>query len=411
MNKITVLGGAGTVGSFAARTLAASKVFAEIVIADKHRARGEQLVQALQGVRASFVECDAEDPASIARAVQGSSVVLNTAGPFYRLGLTILKTVIGAGVNYVDVCDDFEPTVQFLELDGEAKKRNVSALIGMGSSPGFANVLARFAADMLFDEIRVIDIYHAHGGEPDEGPAVVKHRLHSMQIGIPAFVDGKQQTVHLFEESGRALEEETCFHNVGTYPVYAYPHPETITLPRYIQGLRRVTNLGLVLPPRYAELIKGMARLGVTSEAPIDVGGQKVAPLDFAVAFILNERPRLMQEAGLAQAMGCLKIVTKGRKDGEDHTYVFSMSSASKGMGEGTGMPAAFGAILMATGKIKDKGVFPPEKGVNPLDAFRLLVEGFKAGKGETLPLYIEHIDANGNKEQVNPMSLFSMLM
>jgi saccharopine dehydrogenase (NAD+, L-lysine-forming) len=47
-----------------------------------------------------------------------------------------------------------------------------------------------------------------------------------------------------------------------------------------------------------------------------------------------------MDEAGLDQPQGCLKIVVKGRKNGEANSYVFSMSSWGQGMGEGTGIPA-----------------------------------------------------------------------
>jgi len=144
-----------------------------------------------------------------------------------------------------------------------------------------------------------------------------------MKIDIPMFLEGKFTTVKLFEDSGRALEEEVEFQDVGTYSVYAYPHPETITLPKYLKGVKRVTNLGLVLPPAYAELIKGMVRLGITDEKPIEVQGHRIIPLEFAVAFILSQRQRLMKEAGINQPMGCLKIVVKGYKDG-GRTLTFS---------------------------------------------------------------------------------------
>jgi len=287
-------------------------------------------------------------------------------------------------------------------MDEDAKKVGISALIGMGSSPGVANVLVRFCAETLLDEVESIDIYHAHGGEAEEGPAVVKHRIHSMIIGVPVFLDGQFKTVSLFEESGRALEEEVDFHDVGKYSVYAYPHPETITLPRYIKGVKRVTNLGLVLPPAYAELIKGVVRLGMTSEESIDVKGQKISPLEFAVAYIISQRERLMEEAGITEPMGCLKIVVKGKKKGESNTYVFSMSSRGLGMGEGTGIPAALGAMLMAQGKITEKGVFPPEAGVEPMDMLQLAQEKVDIGGKTGMPVVIEHIDKDGNIERMS---------
>jgi saccharopine dehydrogenase-like NADP-dependent oxidoreductase len=50
-------------------------------------------------------------------------------------------------------------------MNDSARQAGVSALIGMGSSPGVANVLVKFCADSLLDEVEAVDIYHAHGGE------------------------------------------------------------------------------------------------------------------------------------------------------------------------------------------------------------------------------------------------------
>jgi saccharopine dehydrogenase (NAD+, L-lysine-forming) len=390
MFKVTVLGGGGAVGSIATNTLASSGVFSDIAVADINMAAAGKVVKEAKGAKLTTVELDAESPESIKKAIAGSTVVLNCVGPFYKYGPIILKTVIGAGINYVDVCDDFDATEALLAMGEKAKRAGVSALIGMGSSPGVANVLVRFCADSLLDQVESVDIYHAHGGEKIEGVAVVKHRIHSMKMDIPVFLNGQFTAVKLFEESGRALE------------VYAYPHPETITLPHYLKGVKRVTNLGLVLPPAYAELIKGTVRLGVTGEEPVEVQGQKVIPLEFAVAFILAQRKRLMKEAGTTGPMGCLKIVVKGYKDGGKNTYIFSMSSRGQGMGEGTGIPAAIGAILMATGKIKEKGVLPPEACVNPMDLLELAKTKVKTGDGKGFPIVIEHIDKDGKSQRMN---------
>ena len=402
MSKITVLGGSGAVGSVAAETLASSGMFSKVVVADARLEQAKKLVKALGSKRLSAIKFDAGNPRSTKDAIAGSKVVLNCVGPFYKFGPIILKAAIESGINYVDVCDDFDATEVMLGMDKAAKKAGVSALIGMGSSPGIANVLVRFCADNLLDRTEAVDIYHAHGGEKIEGPAVVKHRIHSMKADVPMFLEGKFTTVRLFEDSGKALEEKVEFRDVGAYWVYAYPHPETITLPKYLKGLRRATNLGLVLPPAYAELIKGVVRLGITDEEPIEVEGRRIVPLEFAVAFILSRRRKLMKEAGLAGPMGCLKIVVKGYKDGKKSTYIFSMSSKRQGMGEGTGIPAALGAMLMVTGRIKKKGVLPPEACIEPMELLDLARTKTSAGGGKGLPIIIEHIDKGGRSKTVN---------
>lgn len=406
--RITVLGGCGAVGSIAVTMLASSDVFSEIIIGDINIEKAEKLASELDVEKISAVEVDALNSGTIKRAIKDSSVVLNCIGPFYKFAPGVLRATIDSGINYVDICDDFDATEKLLAMDKNAKKAGISALIGMGSSPGISNVLVRFCADTLLDEVEWIDIYHAHGGEEVEGPAVVKHRVHSMMIQVPVFLDGTFKTVNLFEESGKALEEEVDFRDVGKYRVYAYPHPETITLPRYIKGVKRVTNLGLVLPPAYAELIKGIVRLGMTSEEPIDVKGQTISPLEFAIAYALSQRKRLMREAGITEPMGCLKIVVKGKIKGESSTYVFSMASRGMGMGEGTGIPAALGSMLMGLGKITERGVFPPEAGVKPMDMLKIAQDKVKIGDkaGFSPWIVVEHIDKKGNVERMSLESL-----
>jgi len=55
---------------------------------------------------------------------------------FYKTVKKILSTVIDLGINYVDVCDDVDVTIDILNMDEQARKAGISAVIGMGNSPG-----------------------------------------------------------------------------------------------------------------------------------------------------------------------------------------------------------------------------------------------------------------------------------
>jgi saccharopine dehydrogenase (NAD+, L-lysine-forming) len=257
--------------------------------------------------------------------------------------------------------------------------------------------------DEMLDAVDEVNIYHAHGGEPAEGGAVIKHRIHAMTSDIPLFVDGKFIHVRMLEPSGQEFVKETEFKNIGSYPVYPYPHPETITMPKYFKGIKRVTNMGIVFPLPYFQLTMDTVKLGLASEEPIIVQGSEVIPIEFEVAYIISRRPGFLVEAGVTEPSGCLKVEVKGTKGGEPHQFVFSMYSAGAGAGEGTGIPAAMGAILMKEGKVEGKGVFPPEGGVKPTDMLELAAKVIKGtGMGETVPIYIEHIDKDGKAESVD---------
>ncbi|MFX1565674.1 MAG: saccharopine dehydrogenase family protein [Promethearchaeota archaeon] len=402
MNRITVLGGCGAVGSVAVRTLQQLPDFDEIIIADINTEAANALAEELGG-ECSALEVNALDPKSIQAAIDGSDVVLNCVGPFYQYGPRILKAVIKAGINYVDVCDDVEPTQALLGMNAKAEKARISALIGMGSSPGVSNILVRFAADSLLDRVDSIDIYHAHGGEPIEGAAVVAHRIHAMTSDIPMFLEGKKQQVRFFDVKGIALREEATFHKIGTHLCYPYPHPETITLPKYIQ-CQRVTNKGTVLPFQYFNFIIKLVKLGMIGEEPLIVKGTPIIPRDFAIAYIINERERILKETKFGKQRGCAKIVVAGQKEGKPHQYVFSLWSIGQAMGEGTGIPAAIGATLMHRNKIPIKGVFPPEACVNPMDFLAIMQEylNLESITGESSPLLIQSIDAQGNVKELS---------
>lgn len=387
-------------GSVAVRTLAGTKDVSQVVIADINLARAKEIAAEIGTGKVSAVQVDALSEESVRAAITGADVVLNCTGPFYLFVPVILKVVIESGINYVDICDDVDVTLDILKMDEAAKKAGVSALIGMGSSPGVTNLLGKLAAESLLTETDAIDIYHAHGGEPIEGEGVIAHRFHCMSIDVPQFIDGELKMVKFFEPDGIALQELVDFHRLGEgLRVYPYPHPEQVTLPRYIK-VNRVTNKGTVMPDAYYELIKDMCKLGLHRKEPeLTVKGQAVRPYDFAVAYILEQRERILKETNFGAQRGCVKVVATGKKDGRPHKYVFSMASEGQALGEGTGIPAAIGVLLMLRGKITGKGVMPPEGCVNPMDFVGMVSEVIKKDTGGKSfeGLLVESIDADGN--------------
>jgi len=400
MSKIVVMGGCGEVGGTAVKILAGRGCFSRIVIADINEDKAKKLAADIGSKNISVVKVDALEGESVKKAVAGADVVLNCAGPFHRLVPAVLEAVIEAGVNYVDICDDVDVTVEILKKDGAAKDAGVTALIGMGSSPGATNLLAKFAAENLLDEVDTIDTFHAHGGEPSEGRGVIEHRLHCITMDIPMYLEGELRYVRYFEPQGVALREEFQFPVIGKTMLYPYAHPEQVTLPRYIK-CRNVTNKGAVLPEEYAELIREMCRLGLADKEPVEVEGRKIRPYDFTISYVIRERDRILKETGFGSQRGALSVLVKGKKDGRYSEYRFHMASRSQAMGEGTAVPACIGAVMMSRGKIKGKGVLPPEACVDPNEFLSLVPEMISLSddreSGESFGgVIVEHVDERG---------------
>jgi saccharopine dehydrogenase (NAD+, L-lysine-forming) len=383
----------------AVKTLAAQDVISKVVIGDWNVEKAQKLAKEL-GPKVSAVKVNAEDSESIKAAVSGCDIVLNCVGPFYKTVKKILSTVLELGINYVDVCDDVDVTIDILNMDSQAKKAGILAVIGMGNSPGISNLMGKFAAENLLDETDAIDIFHAHGGEAIEGESVIGHRFHCMTIDVPMFLDGKLTYVKYFEPDGIALRQTFEFPILGEVPLYPYPHPEQITIPRYIKT-KQVTNKGSVIPNEYYNLTRDLCGLGLASKEPVDVKGVKIAPYDFAMAYIINQRERILKETNFGKQRGCLSIVVKGKKGGKYREYRFHLASRSEALGEGTGIPAAMGVLLMQMGKISAKGVLPPEGCINPTDLLELVPKVMKLDSkkegGESFGgVIVQQIDENG---------------
>lgn len=409
MGAIVVLGGAGGVGRVATEALAHVPELDEVRVGDVREDVVAGVVAEIGEERFRPLAVDVTDRAALVAALEGADVVLNCVGPFYRFGPPTLAAAIEAGIGYVDICDDLSATRAMLALDDDARAAGVTALIGMGNSPGLANIFVKLCAEQLLDEVTGADIMHIHGGEPDEGPAVIKHRVHAMVNDVPLFVDGEMVQVRQLGEDGAAFVRHEDFPGLGIYPVFPYPHPETITLPTTFPSLRRATNLGVVFPLPYFTMTQDLVRAGMGGEEPVDVLGHQIPPIDMMVAVLRHERPRFLAEAGVTGPAGALRVVVDGVKDGEDHRFVCTLASTGEGAGEGTGIPAALGAVLHRRGALEGgPGVHAPEA-IVPVDALLELagtvVGAMGIGGGEGMPLVIEHQAPDGSVEVI-PMSL-----
>jgi saccharopine dehydrogenase (NAD+, L-lysine-forming) len=221
------------------------------------------------------------------------------------------------------------------------------------------------------------------------------------------FLDGELRQVRFFEPAGLALRERVDFHGIGSgVAVYPYPHPEQITMPRYLPrhlGLRRVTNKGTVLPDEYFVMTTELARLGLSSDQALEVRGQWVVPRDFAIGWLKAQREAILRRTAFGAQRGCTMVVASGLRHGKQRAYRFSMSSRDMALGEGTGIPAAMGAILHAQGKVSGPGVRPPEAGVDPIDFLTLVrpvLDAMPDG-GRFEGVVLEKVDEEGRVERV----------
>ena len=303
----------------------------------------------------SLVRIDVNDHAGMVGAIRDADVVINCAGPFYKTAVAVARAAVEARVNYIDICDDYEAAeILFAsDIDSAARAAGITVLTGMGSEPGTNNVIVKWYADHLdrVDEIGlfwVVSIAELAGAAWD-------HSLH-MTIGkIPQYLDGKLEYV----EGGTGEETAEFLEPLGVCQVRYVGHPQPLTIPRYIKGVRNVVIKGALIPSWVDRLIKEQKETGFLSKEPLSVKGTKVVPYDLTLQ-LWGTIPDNREKGPLASG---LKVIVKGEREGKQVTYTADIVGR---MAPGTGLPASIAALMLQAGEVTVKGVVAPEGCIDP---------------------------------------------
>ena len=373
--RVLVMGGLGGMGQGVSRDLIKQDKIEKVILGDINTDPGRMQDKLRASEKVSLIRIDVNDHHGMVSAIKSADVVINCAGPFYKTAVAVARAAVEAKVNYIDICDDYEAAeILFAsDIDNAARAAGITVLTGMGSDPGTNNVIVKWFANKLdrVDEIAlfwVVSIAELAGAAWD-------HSLH-MTIGqIPQYLDGKLEHV----EGGTGVETATFLEPLGACQVCYVGHPQPLTIPRYIKGVKRVVIKGALIPGWVDQLIKEQKDTGFLSKEPLDVKGTKVTPYDLTLKLweaIPNNRDRGPQSSGL-------KVIVKGERDGKQVTYTADMAGR---MAPGTGLPASIAALMLAAGDVTVKGVVAPEGCIDPQKFLTALLQrGARIHQTETI--------------------------
>lgn len=358
--KILALGGAGQEGARAVVDLTKSPQVEAVIIGDINLDSANRLKDRIGSAKLSCLKVDATKHDQLVAVLRDIDVVLTFVGPYFRFGVPILKAAIEAGCNYVDICDDTEPTLEMLELSKQAEAAGVTAVVGAGVSPGLMNVNVRDASAKL-DRMHEVHFRWNVPVTDIEGDisqsAALEHGLHMINGDVLQYIDGRHVMVPAMSGS-----ETVKYPVLGKREAYFVGHPEPATVPRYFPGLRQVTQKGGVAG--LDAFLRSMREVGLTSETPIDVRGQKVRPSEMGMALLgLLPEPSEEEKADLPPPVSEFLTFVLGERAGKPVRITYSSAGP---MGPMTGTPASIIAQMIGAGQIKAHGVFAPEGVVDP---------------------------------------------
>lgn len=144
---VAVLGAAGTIAPAIVHDLGQSDEVASMALLDLDPDKADAVAREHGAGKATAAAIDARDVRSLADALEGADVLVNTAS--YRINLEAMQACLRAGCHYLDLGGLYWMTGRQLELGGEFEKAGRLAVLGIGSSPGKTNLMAAEAVGRL----------------------------------------------------------------------------------------------------------------------------------------------------------------------------------------------------------------------------------------------------------------------
>src|SRR3989344_4162453 len=147
MRHFVVLGGAGTIGKIVVHDLFESHKDNQITIADYRESAALTLAESFGDPRVTARFVDAHVLGSLIDASSGQNVVINCLQ--HNFNLAVMNAALVTGIHYVDLGGLFSFTRKQLKLNRQFRKAGLTAVIGMGCSPGVTNMQAAYAINRL----------------------------------------------------------------------------------------------------------------------------------------------------------------------------------------------------------------------------------------------------------------------
>lgn len=366
--QFVVLGG-GLVGGFIARQLAADAA-CHVTLADH-----DQAVLERSSARAplSYAVANLADSGVVQSVIAAADVVVSAVPG--HLGCATLRTVIEAGKPCVDIA--FFPE-DALALDTVAKQRGVQAVVDCGVMPGLGGMLGMDLARRL-EQPRSLRILV--GGLPVERNWPFEYKApFSPSDVIEEYVRPARLKLagQIVEREALSEVELLDWPGVGTLEAFNTDGLRTLLttlpFPTMVEKTLRY--------PGYAEKVRLLRELGFFSEAPQNIAGQQVRPLD-VTSRLLFSNWRL--EPGMRE-FTALRVEAEGLRNSERLRLRYDLMDYTDAAGDFsmarvTGWPAVLAARALAADKLHGypPGVIAPERLASDALLFADLMAGLIA--------------------------------
>lgn len=349
IEKIVVLGGAGQVGEWVTRDLAARGTIDEVVLADINLERAEAIASDLKTQDCPVTVVDVADGEDLQHACSGASLVMDCTSFGSSEGIELAMTARSA---YADLVSNRTPD----EL-ARLKAGPIAVITGLGLSPGLAAVLARHASEAfdVFEEFQVYFVSIRPPAPTRGGLDTITWELGSQVDERGYFLNGRWLPTGPMEGSQRI----DFGAPLGEHVVYVVPHPEPRDLPRAFPTLRHCSVKG-TWQRELMDDFRVLHKYGLLQPDTLpqtketiwrNMGGQRHSNEGVGVATGV-----IMEAAGLHD----------GRWTTRRYNFEMPADWGAEAMSRVTGVCAAVGAELLASESHPDPGLLSSESFYDP---------------------------------------------
>jgi saccharopine dehydrogenase-like NADP-dependent oxidoreductase len=372
-SKFAVLG-AGMMGCAVVYDLAQSKSVQEILVADYDFGRAQEVARQFGSGKAKAVRADVRDVPALAKLVAKYEAVLNCTQ--YYWNLQVMQAALAARVHYLDLGGLFYTTRKQLELDNDFRNIGKLAILGIGSAPGIANVMARFLADQL-DRVQFVRVYNGSRDFQSYPDALafgfsIATILDELTIPPMHFLNGRFEARERFS----GAEPMTFPKPIGKLEMRHSIHSEVASLPLSFKskGIQEAF-FKINYDPKLIEVTQLLAAIGLLEQEPVLVGDNKISPRAL-LEHLLKRRPPSRESP---KDVETIRVVVRGKKGRRaqtlslDATTRYTTKPALSAVARDTGFPISVAAQMISAGEITATGVRAPETAISAREFLRRL--------------------------------------
>lgn len=369
--KVLVLG-SGQMGKGAAYDLAKQDSVEQIVLADIDLKCAEALAKEV-GEKSVARKVDAKKRTDLVKAFSEVDSVISAVS--YTVNVLHTEVAIETGTHLCDLGGNKFNVEKQLKMNDHAKDAGVTVVPDCGLAPGMVSVLAREGIEYL-DRVESVKI-RVGGLQQEPRPPL----NYSLIFAVEGLINEYIEPCEALRDGKITIEDPLVGFEEITFPepfgkLEAFnTSGGTSTLCQTYEGKVKDLDYKTIRYPGHGHKMWCIMKLGLMDSEELNIDGKTIAPRRVFETLLEKNLPPSGKDVTL------IRVIVEGWKGTEARNIeyeaidYFDDATGLTSMMRTTSFPASVTAMMMADGRITERGVLTPERCIPP----DLFIEALRA--------------------------------